>query len=131
MPASAARLARMPTHTTVGVSHAFGAFTTSARIVTPIRPLASATPIPSIATSTVPSGANPVKLRTVSVRMRRMPSVESRFTAASVLPSDGCTACHPNRAPSHEASRVSTAMTAKMVIGSGSRSPARGDLDEG
>jgi len=52
------------------VSSRLGAESTSSRSAAPISPLLSMTPMPSIATSTVPSGAKLVKLVTIWVRMR-------------------------------------------------------------
>ena len=62
------------------VSRRLGAESTSSRNAAPISPLLSMTPMPSIATSTVPSGAKLVKLVTIWVRMRCSPSTVARLT---------------------------------------------------
>ncbi len=69
-PISLAVFDRTPARTITKVSRRAGADSTSRRSAAAIRPLASITPIPSIATSTVPSGAKPVKFVTISVRIR-------------------------------------------------------------
>ncbi len=58
------------------------AFSTIARISAVSRPERSATPTPSSATSTVPSGTKPVKLVTRFSTMRRNPSAFIRLTTS-------------------------------------------------
>lgn len=92
----------------------------------------SATPIPSIATSTTPSGANPVKLVTSPVKMRRMPSGSIRLTAR-IIPSSsrpeaptgrGSTTARSIQANSPESSTMPNAKIANSVTGCGSRLPS-------
>ena len=56
-----------------------GAFITTKRITADNSPARSAIPTPSKATSTVPKGANPVKLVTILARIRRIPSASSKL----------------------------------------------------
>jgi hypothetical protein len=74
----------IPAKTTAKVSSGRGAPSTMSRSPAPMRPLPSATAIPSIATSTVPSGAKPVKLPTMFVMIRCSPSIVSRLTGWTV-----------------------------------------------
>ena len=79
-PISLAVFESTPASTITNVSRRFGAESTSSRSAAPIRPLLSMTPMPSIETSTVPSGAKLVKLVTISVRMRCSPAIVARLT---------------------------------------------------
>ena len=58
-------IVRTPAKTRANVSMLLGTDKIKTRITVPIRPLFSAIPIPSMATSTIPSGAKPVKFETV------------------------------------------------------------------
>ena len=55
----------MPRNTMVGVSRERGTISTNAFSAAPSKPDFSATPIPSMPTSTMPSGAKPMKLSTM------------------------------------------------------------------
>ena len=88
-PISLAAFDSTPASTMTKVSSRCGAESTSSLSAAAIRPLASITPMPSIATSTVPSGANPVKLPTISVTMRWNPASVSRLTGRIVSPVPG------------------------------------------
>ena len=61
------------------------------------------TPIPSIATSTVPRGAKDVKVVTISVRMRCNPARLRRLTGRIVSPVPGCVTSSPSCAAIPEA----------------------------
>ena len=114
-----------PANTTIGVSRRRGADSTSLRSEAAIRPECSATPMPISATSTVPSGAKPVKLVTRLVRMRCRPSRLSRFTALTVLPVVGCCTSRPASEASHDAKMTSSASSANSVAGWGRALPPR------
>ena len=125
MPASAARWAIMPAKMTAAVSSVRGTPVMKARSDTAMSPVFSATPMPIMAVSTMPSGAKPMKLRTASVKMRRTPSAFKRLTAVMSEPSLGWTAEMPTRAASHEPASTTPARMTKTVMGSGSRLPTR------
>ncbi len=55
-PASTAEWLTMPTSTTIGESSHFAVTLSSERIAVLMKPVCSATPMPSIATSTTPIG---------------------------------------------------------------------------
>lgn len=69
-----------PAKTTASVSSRGGADSTTSFNPAPISPLPSATAMPSIATSTVPRGAKPVKFVTISVIIRCSPAIVRRLT---------------------------------------------------
>ena len=71
------------------VSSFGGADRTSFLSAAPIRPLDSASPMPSIETNTVPSGAKLVKLVTIRVSIRWRPSTFIRLITSIVSPVDG------------------------------------------
>ncbi|MNC16873.1 hypothetical protein D3C75_647370 [compost metagenome] len=84
-PASAATWLNIATKISIGVSSFFGVTRSIFLSATLIKPELSATPTPSIATSTIPSGANPVKVVTIDDRVLVNASAESRLLT--------CTAC--------------------------------------
>ena len=83
-PSSEAVLERIPLNTTIKVTNRRGAFSTSARIAVDSNPECSATETPSKATSTVPSGAKPVKLVTMCVMIQCRPSTLINETTSMV-----------------------------------------------
>ncbi len=66
-PASDAILDKTPASTTTTVIKRFGVLITNFFNNVPINPVPSASPTPSNATKTVPSGANPVKFVTAEL----------------------------------------------------------------
>jgi hypothetical protein len=89
-----------------------------------INPLPSATAIPSIATSTVPSGAKPVKFVTSEVRMRCSPCMVSRLSARTTSFVPGCTTDTPIHAVTAERMMTSAARMTNNVAGCGRMFPA-------
>ncbi len=92
----------------------------------------SATPTPSMATSTTPSGAKPVKLSTSPVKMRRTPSPFTRLTAR-IMPSSatpfepagrGSSTATPKYPNMPDSSTMPSASSANSVTGCGSRLPS-------
>ena len=90
-----------------------------------MRPLASITPMPSIETSTVPSGAKLVKLVTISTRMRCRPATVSRLIGCMVSPVRGWIASRPVRAAIPETTMITPARMANSVPGCGRALPPR------
>ena len=78
-----------PANTSTAVSNRGGADNTSLRRLALISPELSMTPMPSIATSTVPRGAKPVKLVTMLVKILCSPARLNRLTGAMVAPVAG------------------------------------------
>jgi hypothetical protein len=114
-----------PAKTSTNVSSRFGAEMTMSRNAVPIRPLPSAMPMPSIATSTVPSGAKPVKFVTMLVRIRCSPAMDIRFTGRISSPVPGCVTTRSNWAVMPDTTTTSSAMRANSVPGCGSALPTR------
>ena len=114
-----------PPKTSVAVSKEGGTAATSRLSATVTRPLRSVTPMPMMTTMTRPSGGKLAKFRTISVRTRRIPSPDSRFTDSIVAPVPGWTAETPTAAAIHEMTSTMPAKRANRVIGSGSRLPTR------
>lgn len=82
-------------------------------------------PVPSIITSTVPSGAKLVSVFGISSSSRRRFASASSEVATTSLPVAGLRADQPAAAP-HTDTATNTAMKAtKSVVGSGKRFPAR------
>jgi hypothetical protein len=90
-----------------------------------IRPLFSATPIPSIATSTVPSGAKPVKFSIVVSRIQCKPSREIRLIGTTADPSVGLTTETPSLLNSQDNTMSPAAKIANKVAGWGRALPIR------
>ncbi len=104
---------------------------TSARMLADNKPECSATPTPSMATSTVPRGAKLVKLVTISVTRRRRPSAfKSEFTAihSPSLAGRGSATETPSAAAMPLATTTSTQRMANSVTGCGSRLPSHSTL---
>jgi hypothetical protein len=90
-----------------------------------MRPLPSAMPIPSIATSTVPSGAKPVKFGTICVSIRCSPVTVIRLTGLISSPVPGCVTTRLNCAVMPDSTTTSSAISANSVPGWGSALPTR------
>ena len=89
-----------------------------------MKPVFSATPTPSSATSTTPSGANPVKVGT-SWTMKVVSAVPVNWLAMrSGSPVRGCVSANSIGARIAEATQVSTSNSRNRIAGSGSRLPA-------
>jgi hypothetical protein len=116
-PTSLAAFERIPANTTTNVRSFRGAERTRRRRSVPMRPLPSATPIPSRATRTVPSGAKLVKFETVFSRTRCIPSTVNRLTTVIAFPVPGWTAVNPAQEPIAEAARTASARRRKIVAG--------------
>ena len=67
-----------------------GATRTTMRIRAPMRPASSARPTPTIATRMTPTAVKLMKLRTVEVNKKRMPSAVSRLFAVVVCVTSWC-----------------------------------------
>ena len=121
-----------PANTITTVTTLGEALSTMARTVADRRPDFSATPMPSMATSTTPSGAKPVKLLTMPVKMRRRPSPLSRLTAVIMPSSDrpgapsgrGSSTDRPMAPNRPDRKTMPIASTANRVTGCGSRLPS-------
>ena len=122
----------MPAKTIATVTTWRGADSTMPRTAADSRPERSATPTPSIATSTTPSGAKLVKLPTRLVKMRRMPSPLSRLTAR-IIPSSatprapagrGSSTARPIQPKNPDRKTTPTARMANRVTGCGRRLPS-------
>ena len=96
------------------------------------RPDRSATPTPSMATSTTPSGAKLVKLPTSPVKMRRRPSAVIRLTAR-IMPSSarpeapsglGSSTASPIAPNTPDSSTIPTASRKNSVTGCGRQLPS-------
>lgn len=114
------------------VTSCFGAARTIPRIAADSSPERSATPTPSRATSTVPSGTKPVKLVTSDSTIQRKPSADIRLNT-SIRPDSARPAAPGGRGsatdtPSARATPDSTttpaANRAKSVTGCGRRLPS-------
>ena len=90
-----------------------------------MRPLFSATPMPSIATSTVPNGAKPVKFTIVFSRIQCSPSLEIRLTGTTTAPSIGLIASSPSLLNTQDSRMSPKAKIANRVAGCGSALPMR------
>ena len=104
-----------------------GAPSTSARTAVVNSPERSATPTPSIATSTVPSGTKPVKLVTSVWRIQRTPSPLIRLRTANTSPSwpgRGSPTDRPTAAAIPDTTTTLSANSANSVTGCGSRLPS-------
>lgn len=121
-----------PAKTIASVTILGEAPSTTPRTAAESTPDFSATPIPSIATNTTPSGAKPVKLVTSPVKMRRIPSASIRLTAR-IIPSSarpeapagrGSTTARSIQANRPESSTMPKARSANSVTGCGNRLPS-------
>ncbi len=112
-----------PANTITKVKSLRGAACTMSRRVVPIRPLFSATPMPSMATSTVPRGAKPVKLEIVCSRIQCSPSLDTRLMMSIEASSIGLTASSPSLLNSQDRRISPKAKMAKSVAGCGSALP--------
>ena len=90
-----------------------------------MRPLDSASPIPSIDTNTVPSGAKPVKFVTICVSIRWSPSRVRRLTGSMVSPVDGWVTESPRLAKMPDNTTTASAMSANRLAGCGRKLPTR------
>ena len=132
----------MPMKTMAGVSNLPGTASMNALSRAPIMPVRSATPMPSIPTSTTPSGGNRMKFSTILPTTQNRPSRVSRLVDAKVFPVSRhstpvepssrvtCTGrrwttVHSPRAAISERTTMNSAPIRKSVVGSGRRFPTR------
>ena len=122
-PASEATWETIPASTTAAVIRRRGALITSARMSTARRPEPSATPIPTIATSTSPSGGKRTKFSTTFSKSQRIPSPESRLRTSIRSPVPGWVAPTPAAVATAERRITPSARSAKRVAGCGRALP--------
>ena len=134
-PASRPAELMTPTNTVAGVSSDRGVTSMHALSAAPISPVFSATPIPSIPTSTTPKGAKLMKLSFSPTTMPYSASRVSIGTALTTSPVSRSTVCpstwtgatfatsQPDTATRCETTGTSNAPTTNSVTGSGSLLP--------
>ncbi len=121
----------MPANTMATVTTWRGADKTMPRTAADKSPERSATPTPSIATSTTPNGAKLVKFVTRLVKIMRMPSAFNRLTARIMPSSDtprvpaglGSSTASPIQPNTPERRTIPRARTANKVTGCGRKLP--------
>jgi hypothetical protein len=123
-PTSLAMCESTPAKTTTIVKSLRGAESTTARRVAEMSPLPSATAMPSMATSTVPSGAKPVKFVTREVSIRCSPATVRRLSALTTAFVPGWTTETPSPAVIAESTTTKSARMTNKVAGCGRMFPA-------
>ena len=114
-----------PANTTAAVRKRRGTRRTKAVSAAATRPDFSATPTPSITTSTVPSGGKSAKVCGISVNRRRSWSADNRLMADTVAPVTGWVADTPSMAVTTETTMTIPIRIRNNVTGSGNRLPTR------
>ncbi len=115
----------MPTKITMGVRRERVVTDSSARKPALMKPVASATPMPSIATSTTPSGWNLTKVSTIADMKPVSDSPDSMLTTASGLPVRGSTAANSTVESTADNTATSAVSSTNNSAGSGSLLPIR------
>src|SRR5690606_38293958 len=115
----------MPTAISIGVSSIFGVTDRIARSAALMKPVCSATPRPSIATSTTPSGAKLTKVRTMSAMnvVKLVPASRLRIWMGSPL--RGSSSLKLTLASSADTAQTASISSRNSTAGSGRRLPTR------
>src|SRR5690625_3980657 len=123
-PASEATLDITPAKTKPNVIKRSGTYNTKPRSNALIKPVRSATPIPSIVTITTPSGAKPMKLSVIFVNMYCIPSLLSKLLISTISPSSpGCSTLIPSGDKIADKTITANANIANNVTGCGNLFP--------
>src|SRR5690606_27598732 len=130
-PASDATLDIIPAKTNPNVINLFGTDNTNPLRSALISPVRSATPIPNIVNNTTPSGAKPIKLLVIFVKIYCIPSALKRFFISTVVPSSpGCSTLIPSGCKAAESKITNSAKIANNVAGWGSLLPTSSILSK-
>ena len=116
---------KMPTKITAGVSSDFGVTASAERSAALMKPVCSATPRPSIATSTTPSGGNDTKVCTICAMNPVKLAPDSRLFTTIGLPLRGSMASKVTPDSAHDTAQTSSINSRKSTAGSGRRLPTR------
>ena len=113
----------MAASSSMGVSRLFAVTPSSSLRPVLMKPVFSATPTPSSATSTTPRGGNPVNVGT-RLTMNSVSAVPVNwFATRSGSPVRGCVSVNATGASSADATHVSSRRRRNRIAGSGSRLP--------
>ena len=110
---------------TIGVSRNFGVTFSSERIAELMKPVCSATPMPSIATSTTPTGWKCEKFVTMTDRNSVMAPGASRLLITSGALERGSMTLNDTYDSSHDNTQTMNNSAMKSTAGSGSLLPIR------
>ncbi len=115
----------MPTRMTIGVSNTAGVTFSSERMAELIKPVCSATPIPSIATSTTPTGWKCEKFVTMTDRNSVIAEPASRLLMTNGAPVRGSTTSKLTKDSRKDSTQTMNSSAIKSTAGSGSLLPIR------
>ena len=116
---------RMPTAISAGVSSIFGVTVSAARRAAEMKPVCSATPRPSMATSTTPSGGKVTKVLTIAAMKPVSEAPASRFLISMGLPVRGSSASKLMPDIAQDTTHTTSISSRNSTAGSGSLLPMR------